>query len=675
MLIFRNFVRQFLLIVGRVLGLIAARARATSRRSIAISVLTGSLLFICLPPPELYYAPTNIVIEALGTRNEKAKSTEVWIGSFGTGHHPVPLAGMFGLPLGWERRGAVLVSYRDQPARLTWAGRIEPGTRLIFSKHHYSGNVRLAIDGATTDIDLYSAEPATHSVEIAMPATDATPSLDLDRLGQAIVSLALLVLFSHLLIMAAQRTAASIARMEKSPGTAMVFPPGTGRLGLWLAVPSIISFTVVLLIFWPGQMSPDSIDQWREAIRWSLTDAHTVFHTGFIRLMSWIWRSPTSPIAAQALLVALGTGMVLAELRNWRVPTPILVVTSIGIALWPMNFLIATTLWKDVLFTAGTLFLLQAMLILVRVRGVAFQSVGFCILLVAATLVVSLTRHNMLPFALLLPAGLIVCYRDQPWSRLLPVIAPMLLVPLLLKLVILPAWQIPSLGLHYRAINAIHVIGAYVRAGKVTAEADVALAERVMPLEVWNKAYDCETVDRLFFDRQVNRGALAEGYGQINRLALSLIASSPGTFLAHQACTTNMLWKVLPRAPNLIGFPPLDVTPMPFATEIGLALRPILPSLTDPMRNLRFWSASGLWISLFWRPAIHLFVLSLMVITLMATLRRWDFGLLALPAWLNTATLALLMGAPDSRYQYSVVMACLVLLPLLLVRSGKTAKS
>ena len=133
-----------------------------------------------------------------------------------------------------------------------------------------------------------------------------------------------------------------------------------------------------------------------------------------------------------------------------------------------------------------------------------------------------------------------------------------MLVPVVLKVIILPALNVHTLDAHYRAINAIHVIGAYVSAAQITDSSDIALISGVMPMETWRKEYDCQAVDGLFFFDHVAHDVVAYRYGELNRLALRHIVSHPQTFVRHQLCNTSMLWKILPRGASQIGTPPSE---------------------------------------------------------------------------------------------------------------------
>jgi hypothetical protein len=62
----------------------------------------------------------------------------------------------------------------------------------------------------------------------------------------------------------------------------------------WFALPSFVIWSFYLLSFWPGSMSPDSLDQWKQVLNGQLKDWHPVFHTMNIWLITRIKLSPAT---------------------------------------------------------------------------------------------------------------------------------------------------------------------------------------------------------------------------------------------------------------------------------------------------------------------------------------------------------------------------------------------
>ena len=115
----------------------------------------------------------DIAITALGEKNPDAVASQVWIASSPGRIDLGAFAASSSAPLGWEQRSHALwsglVSYRNQPATISFHGVLRPEDGFLFDRHRWSGKVRVEINGETRDYDLYSPEPTT---ALAVPLSD-----------------------------------------------------------------------------------------------------------------------------------------------------------------------------------------------------------------------------------------------------------------------------------------------------------------------------------------------------------------------------------------------------------------------------------------------------------------------------------------------------------------------
>ena len=190
----------------------------------------------------------------------------------------------------------------------------------------------------------------------------------------------------------------------------------------WFALPAYIVWSFYLLCFWPGSMSPDSIDQWRQILNGHLNDWHPAFHTMTIWLITRIKLSPATVAVAQ--IVALGStiGWALAVLQRFGVSRMVLWIACLVVTLIPVNGLMVVTLWKDVAY--GIVMLILAMYIFQIVmqdgswlnKPINWLSLGLVLSLV------SLYRHNGVVPACGVGILLLISYRSH-WKGLLVALA------------------------------------------------------------------------------------------------------------------------------------------------------------------------------------------------------------------------------------------------------------
>src|SRR5262249_38322432 len=100
------------------------------------------------------------------------------------------------------------------------------------------------------------------------------------------------------------------------PARAEATPPLPSTL-LGYSAPSPLVWTPDLLVFWPGLMSPDSLEQWRQVLQGEINNEHPAFHTLTIWLITRVWFSPAAVALTQILALALMFGLVIRELERW----------------------------------------------------------------------------------------------------------------------------------------------------------------------------------------------------------------------------------------------------------------------------------------------------------------------------------------------------------------------
>jgi len=135
--------------------------------------VVGFLLMVVIAkhvPQFLQFHTLEII--ATGQKNAAAKGSEVWV--FGRkddfdNNLDTPDFLSDGL---WEQRNRDLISYKKQPARLKWHGKLKYDGAVSFLEHPWSGIVEILWDENSQKIDLYSEERGYE--KIVLPAKKYT---------------------------------------------------------------------------------------------------------------------------------------------------------------------------------------------------------------------------------------------------------------------------------------------------------------------------------------------------------------------------------------------------------------------------------------------------------------------------------------------------------------------
>jgi hypothetical protein len=635
-------------------------------------VAAGLLILVIpltLPSPPLPYAPLqHLEIVATGQRNPKAKSSELWVQGLirPDGSRVAPEE--FVLEGRWEIRDGVPLSFRSQPATLRWAGRLRGDAKLRLMSHPWSGIVEITWNGQPRTIDLY-ADPATSKVIPLRLEGVVTP---LKVLGEVTVAGALVVTLGTLLFLV------SVWLATRKPRAAATRP---GRLSwLWPVLPGVAVWVFALLAFWPGLMSPDSLDQWWELRKAEFHDAHPAIHTMLMWLVTRVWMSPAAIALAQIVALAGVLGWGLSRLRTLGMPFWLVWATAAAFALSPVNYRMVITLWKDIPFSIAMLALVVLLVQIIVTDGQWLRRRMSWLVLGLVVALASLMRHNGIPaaFGALLP--LPVFYRRHWWRvglALATAGACVLLVRGPLYNVV-GVKGVVGLSKYRRAAlesvsgSTIAHLAAHV-AYSTPLEADErALLERIAPLSKWRQYYDPLRRDRL---RALTRNPADPEYvkshrDEISELCERLGRRNPRAVLRHYYWRTSFVWRIAHRHNSYysraLGNRYEGEILTICSNKQGLEPQPIVPAWREWLGNLSTRLDSQRWFWLTWRPALYLwsFVAGVVVAALRA--RRWSYLMLLVPVGIHSFFVAWLAPSQDFRYQYPVYLTGLLLAAFLL---------
>lgn len=616
-------------------------------KCVVISAIFALLVLIMLPLRPVFDAPGGLRITATGERNILSKSTEVWISSSVADDMQTSAKG---IESGWERRGGSLVSYQNQPAALEAAVDIRPGDSLVFGTHAYSGIVEIRSGDFVRRYDLYSATPGALQIDLY----DTLPLKA--SIGKTFIQglLIYIAAFAAFLI-----STCFLARTRSGDqDKALAITDSKPALSLWLALPSLLIYGLALAVYWPAQMSPDSIDQWRQIVEGTYADAHPLLSTFLYKLAYFLYPAPQSAALLQIVGFSLATWFFLRETIAWGVPRYVTAIASLVLPLFPANFLIVTTLWKDVPFTIGIIFLSALAAREVRLNlTLTWSSV------VAMALAGFLTfgvRHNGIIIVCLFFALLFVFARSrQAKFRVGAALASQIIVFIVSKTLLLTVLGAAPVGAHYKSIFAVHVLGAMEKAGVKFDPADDALMQKVLPREEWIEKYNCRSVVPLFWSKHISFSFLGSAASDLNALMFKEIFRHPIVFARHQLCVTGLIWRMDGEGDEFISIAPGEITDMPESRELGLKSESLLPEVKQRLsaRLSQLLARS----EVYTRPALYI-LLGLLATVMLIYRRSAAAMLIFAPAVFNCVGLSVLMSAQDYRYLWpTVVMSLLVI--------------
>lgn len=624
--------------------------------------LIGFIWVFALPVAVAPDSEADVTVSVLAGQNENAQGREVWLRLERDGKDiPFTEIEQNGE---WLDKSPFLVAVNpDKPASVHWRGRYSDDLRLVFISHPWSGRARVTWDDKSKDLDLYGPDGGSAVLNLGGSApTEAKLSFPDRNIRQWTTAVSDALLLGTLALAV---FAFLVRRPERqvdgsTPGRVPV------REAFAFSIPLLVTSACSLLIFYPGLMTSDSLDQWRQAGRMAFNDAHPLLYGFFIAGMRSIWDSPAAVAVAQLLLFALACGWLISSVRHIvQARDRIAWAAAWLVALYPLIPLTAVTLWKDVPYAAAvialTAFLMSALARSRESKLSLAATVGLALLMFCAMAL----RHNGPPVAF---AAALVVFLYLKKSRIQAIAA---LIGALLLMVMLKGPVSDAVGIERKPVSYIlysHHIAAHLSADHLPENRDDADLLRKLNHEDSDWSYNCATVNPIVFNPHFDSKEAMARNDDLFRIWRGLAASRPGIEYDHGLCSSGLIWRVLDS----------DRDPL-YLSGVGLwaphgEVQWIGGTRGDPLQASKSPELAEFVGKLVLLPNMQaafrpaLFMYALIFACAVAVARRRDAQLLlllSLPA-VHTAFLAVSIVAQDARYQLPLYVIALASVPLLL---------
>ncbi|HYO58515.1 hypothetical protein [Archangium sp.] len=609
--------------------------------------LLAWLLFRALPltspKPQAF---GSLTLTATGKRNPQAVSAEVWVtGLSSADGREVP-------PDAWERTGdwelreRAWLSHQNQPATLRWQGWIPQPLTLEVVSHDYSGILEYEWNGERHEIDLYHPEGKRLRLELPRAANAPAPSHRVMRFifhASHVAALATFLLVTGLWLASRQGE----RRAEPRPTFL--------REGPLYALPSLVSGVVWLLAVFPALMSPDSTDQWHQAISGGhMHDAHPLLHTLLIRWLSQVWTTPAVVATVQLLAFGALVGWGCVSLRQAGLSRTGAWLTALVLGLSPVNGTLINTIWKDIPFSLTVLALSILLFRAAELRDETSRR-GFWVSVAVFSILTIHMRHNGAPVVLGTFMGLLLLERHR-WKRVALLFVLVMSAALGSRKLLLRAYDVPPVE---SGITLIGYLGAHVAAGTELRDDERAILDDIHPLDDrWN--YLCFTNVTTVFDGRFDMDAVRRYKDALPGLLIELTRRNYRPTLNHATCASSMLWKLSQGRDHLNGPAiwrrPTGELATIYESPVSPKPAPVLPDLSKRMLDLAAKTMEPDLAWFFWRPALPLYLALLACAVMCLRQRSWHPTAVLMPILLHTLALALLIPSPDVRYQYPVIL-------------------
>ena len=611
--------------------------------TVLASLIFGGLLLAVqtVPVPDRYFflPDGSVKITAIAEKNPLSSGKKVEILFFDTGTtdniNALEQAG------NWSVQNKTVVT--EEEGSLYWNGKVFHRIQLLFASGPDCGIVRIDWAGKSQRIDLYAEQAG----EILF-----TQDFPFSWINRAIIILAYWIGISFLFLLFMTLTVP--VKLQKKFAKAERIP------AWWVfALPMIFVWTICLLTFWPGILTPDSIVQWGQAVaKVPLDNRNPAIYTLLIRLLTTAFNTPAIVAFAQILALSLVTAGGIRFLLNQHISIKTAWILSFIMAFSPVNLFFPITIWKDVPYGISMLAVFLILLQIVISDGVWLKKRSNRIWLILSGICLSLFRHNGFPVLVATLVIFLLLYRQIRgllFQALVVIIAAY-------GLVLGPVYSIFHVTKgNDNGINPIlvHYISAHIEAETPLTESERTWLNQVYPLDQWK--YDPCVINNLWFLPGFNEKILQENPKEVMNIFLSLSKKAPSVSLRHAFQSSNMIWKIQHGGCYLyrIGLMGQSDGTLKWveANQFGVVQESKLPKLTNLLFNFFLKTAGPTFPdAIFWRPAIYTYWTLLVSTILALRFLKPRYLLIGLLTLIQSGMMLFITIAQDMRYQYGVML-------------------
>lgn len=629
-----------------------------TRDRVIVAFLLSVLTSFMVPTIERPSAQGRLSIEATGRKNDAANAADIWlVQTQNAGLWSAILVAAHAAHLPGDGATHVTIPGSDRRP-LVVAGRFFYDRPLLVLKSRYSGIVRIVANGTATEIDLFSPTDSIFAFDLRPHAAMLSAS---DWWRASLHSAGFMAIWFVVALLVLSRVVTQPSENGRRAAN------GSRWLILAFAAPLLVTSSAVLLAVWPASMTSDSLSQWGETYRGVYTPWHPPLYALTMRLGRIVVDSPASVAALQIALLAMAIGACLRESYRNGAPMWTVATAAVAIALYPAAPIIATTLWKDVMYTIAFLGLILVFLRILSAGSSILWHPAFMLIFVCSTTSLILFRHNGIAPALTAAITIgTLAWRDRIRRRqLLLLLSPFLLALLITRGIF------PNVGVVHGDTRWLSGSPPYFAlSGLLVRDGSLTSAEREILLSAWpettiREAYDCQNYVPLMFHSNVDSIAGARHANDAWRAALHAAIRNPGPALAHLYCATRFYWQLnAPMNPHwqatAIG---IDQS-TPSLVPADFRLPAPFPTLRAAVNQLNVTTHRASWQWLFWRPALQELVILLVLSVLLFRIGFWAVMPITLTSLVAAVTTIAFATTPDYRYLLPIVIIAFILAPL-----------
>lgn len=411
----------------------------------------------------------------------------------------------------------------------------------------------------------------------------------------------------------------------------------------------LVTYLMVLAIFFPGMLSYDSFDQLNQIATNQFNNWHPFLHTFIEKVCMKVWNTPASVGVFQILFFSILWAVICKYNRKKNTKKEFIfqIIVTFFIVLNPLNSFYSITLWKDVLF--GYMFLLFCFLLEILIDRKYQVSPKFIALLGFVIAIISKLRHNGL-YALIIFLVILmsIFLLKKNWKFCLLIVTSFI-VSMTLFYGLEIAYNVKHIKNTLVEVKIMHAL-AYYNEENILSKKEKDIISNVVDLKEMHDNFNKYYSDALA--TKLNLVKAQEYKSDLMKILIQKSLKHPLVLIRYVLDSANMTWSIV-RPNNAVGtlvFLQLDDSPnnVTGITHVNKgkgiyknAQQIVLRSMYQKFPQTILYSG-----------ALYLYSSIILVAALIITKKSLKFLLLIIPNLLNTIIIAASTPIQDIRYIY-----------------------
>ncbi|MBQ6477593.1 MAG: hypothetical protein IJI43_04090 [Bacilli bacterium] len=443
----------------------------------------------------------------------------------------------------------------------------------------------------------------------------------------------------------------------------------------------------LFLVYYPGIMTYDGNNQWKQVQTGVINNAHPIFSTFFMLLLSKIHNTTTIVILFQILAFSVTWGLLVREIRVKNEKQNIIkYIYTFIMCFIPIIGIYIISLWKDILYSIYLLGLGGIILYGIN-HNFKYKNYHYVLTGILLTLIASY-RHNGIIVAILMlmiiGIGLLVKRKTitkktvKKYSLVFLVfIIAMLLIAIPKKIYTDKTNKEVKTNQLERKISLknkyiLWMIQAELKEGKIKNKKDLKFLSNITNLDKFKDNYNPYIINDLVYKNDLNANFINKNEDKILDILIKYAGKNPEVIIDHVIRRDALL--INPVSKNITY-----VYVYSFSEWDYLGFDKLTPktkfkffrdNIYDRVINLSF---KGI-LKYFYQPALILYISIIMLIILSIKVYGKSIHLLGLPMYLNTISLLPINLAQDLRYVYINYLIFFVILLIFIINFKEIIK-